>query len=355
MNRPMNRKSGGWSLVELAVVLVVMGALGTVLWRILPLAPQVAAGDAAGRDLARAEQALLGYALAHSHLPEPVNEDGMDVLPTELLGLPSQLKLRYQVQSSLTVPGSAFNPVLPPAFGTTGPPPAPPAVNGLDFCMRLKAASLASMDGMDEVPTAFALMHRGTAGHDQLSATAGFVLPGTSDAASRRVLAIGPGEFASRLACPDRVARVHGAARAAYSAYDLARVAQEYKDFRTFAIQVAEMNKANSDAGVAFAAFDVVYGVMTETIAILQEAAGWPPDPFGIATGIVSHVAATTQLALAIKAVADAAADLEAAKADLVTAESQETAAIANLDRMTNLADQSLIRAQHLDDQGLQP
>ncbi|MGY0558953.1 MULTISPECIES: type II secretion system protein [unclassified Lysobacter] len=351
----MNRKTGGWSLVELAVVLMVMGVLGLALWQTLPLAPKVAAGDSAGRDLARAEQALLGYALAHSQLPAPVNEDGLGVLPTEMLGLPSQLKLRYQVQSSLTAPGSDFKLSLPLAFGLGGPPPAPQQVNGLDFCMRLKSAHLATLDGMNGVPTAFALMHPGQAGHDQLSATAEFVLPGSPGAAGRRVLAIGPGEFASRLACPDRVARARGAAHAAYTAYDLAQIAREYKDFRTFAIQVAKMNKANADTGVAFAAFDVVYGVFTEMIAILQEAAGWPPDPFGIATGIVSHVAATVQLGLAIAAVATAAIDLDSAIEDVETAKDQETAATANLDRMTTLANQSLLRAQHLDEQGLQP
>lgn len=347
-------RQGGWSLVELAVVLAVVGVLGLAVWRLLPLAPQVAAGDAAARDLAVAEQALLGYALAHSRLPAAVTEDGMDVLPVAELGLPSRMKLRYQVQSSLTsTPANMFQPLLPPAL--TAGAVAPPQINGLDLCMRLKAVATGTLGGMQGVPTAFALMHRGGVGDAVLDPTAGFVLPGTSDPMGRRVVAVGPGEFSTRLGCADRVARTHGAARAAYSVYDLALIAQEYKDFRTFAIQVAEMNKDNADTGVAFAAFDVVYGVLTETIAILQEAAGWPPDPLAIATGIVSHVAATVQLGLAIAAVVAADADLQSAISDLETARLQETAAVTNLARMNAMADQSLARAQLLDAQGLQP
>lgn len=350
------RGTGGFSLVEMAVVLVIMGAIGVVLWRMLPLAPKVAAGDIAARELAQAEQALLGYVLAHSRLPAPAIENGVGMLPVDAMGLPAKFKFRYQVQPSLTVsPGDGFAPLLPPPPGAV---PATPTVsgqiNGLDFCIALKAAGNQTLTGMDGIPTAFALMHGGPVGDAQLAAAA-FALPGSAALGERTVAAVGPGELASRLGCPDRIARTQGAARAAYTAYDLTRVATEYERLRIFAIQVAQMNLDNAETGEVFAGFDVAFGIFMEALAILQEAAGWPPDALGIATGIASHVTATAQLAIAIYNLDAAIADVADANAGLTEANSQKTAATDNLARMNALADASLQHALVLDQTGLQP
>ncbi|HYG05139.1 MAG TPA: prepilin-type N-terminal cleavage/methylation domain-containing protein [Stenotrophomonas sp.] len=347
------RGQRGWSLLELSVVLAVLGLLGLVLWRLLPLAPQVAAADAAGRDLAQAEQALVGYALVHHRLPAPVSVGGLAMLPVQELGLPARLQLRYQVQPTLTqAPFNRYEPVLPPAAEGSAPSTSN-QVNGLDLCMALKAVADTSLSGMQDIPTALALMHRGGVGNERTPDD--FVLPGSVDAGSRRVLAVGPNELASRLQCPDRVARTQGAARAANAAYDMARVARRYKDFRTFGIQVAEMNLQQAKANEVFAGFDVAYGVALEAIAILQEAAGWPPDALGIATGIAAHVTATAQLAIAIYNLDQAVKERKEAEAGLQTAKDQETAAIATVSRMDRLASQSLQRALQLDAAGLQP
>ena len=356
MNRHPRQGASGWSLVELAVVLVVMGVMGTVVWRLLPAAPQVAAGDAAGRDLAAAEQALLGYALAHHRLPAPVISNGQQVLPADELGLPSRLVIRYQVQALLTsTPADLFKPLLPPASGHSDVFPALKQINGLDLCMRLKAINAASLDGMQGVPAAFALMHPGGIDNAAMASSADFVLPGTPDPTGRRIIAAGPGEFASRLACPERVARARGAARAAYSGWDLSRVAKEYLAFRTFTVQVAEMNKSNADAIVAIAATNVVIGVMQETVSVLQSSPGFPPDPFATAGGLAGIVATTAQLAVAVAKLASAISAAAKAETAVDTAREQKTAAAANLARMTALADQSLDRALYLDSQGLQP
>ncbi len=353
MSAPAQRRAGGWSLVELTVVLVVTGVLGLALWQVLPLAPKLAAGEAALNDLAHAEQALLGYALAHHRLPEPKNEGGLDMLPVQQLGLPTQMKLRYQVQTSLTIsPGDSLMPLLPPDLLLPGTPP--PQINGLDLCMQLKLATSQTLPGMQGVPTSFALMHAGPTGHDQTAAAA-FALPGSVGIGTRKVLAVGPGELAARLACPDRVARMRAAVSTAYTAYDLARVAKEYRDFRVFAIQVAEMNEDNAQVGVVFAGFDIAWGVAIEVIAILQEAAGWPPDGLAIATGIASHVQATAELVIAILNMVDAEAGLSDAKEATVEAKKQRDAADVNLARMQSLARSSRDSAIQLDQHGLQP
>jgi len=343
------RRVQGWSLVEMAIVLVVMGVLGVALWSFLPLAPKVAAGDVAARELAQAEQALLGHVLAHSRLPAPVLVDGLGMLPVEALGLPASLRVRYQVQPALTVsPGDSFSPMLPPTSGTI------PAVNGLDFCMALMAARALTLNGMEGIPAAFALMHGGPAGHDRLAGAA-FALPGSAALGERVVVAVGPGEFASRLGCPDRVAQAHGAARAAYTAHDLMRVAHEYDKVRTFAIQVAGMNLDNAETSEIFAGFDVAYGVFIGAMAAVQTAVGWPPDALGIVTGIVSHIVAVVQLALAIDSLVSAVQDRQDAEAALVVANNQSAAAQVNLTRMRALASASLLHAQDLDQEGLQP
>src|SRR5690606_22159147 len=140
----------------------------------------------------------VGYALAHDRLPEPVVVDGLGLLPSAELGLPSTIRLRYQVLPALaTTPDERFSPLLPPAY-IGGGTSLSMQLNGLDFCMALKDADAGTLPGMEGIPTAFALMHPGPAGHDsQLSAA--FALPGSAGIGSRHVLAIGPGELASRL------------------------------------------------------------------------------------------------------------------------------------------------------------
>jgi len=346
-------RAGGWSLVEMAIVLVAMGVIGVALWSFLPLAPKVAAGNIAARELAQAEQALLGHVLAHSRLPAPAIVNGVGMLPVEALGMPASLRVRYQVQPSLTVsPGDSFSLMLPPTSGAI--PTVSSAVNGLDFCMGLMAARALSLNGMDGIPAAFALMHGGPAGHDRLAGSA-FALPGSATLGERVVVAVGPGEFASRLGCPDRVAQAHGAARAAYTAHDLVQVANEYDKVRTFAIQVAEMNLDNAQTSEVFAGFDVAYGVFIEAMAIVQTAVGWPPDALGIATGIASHVTGGIQLGLAIDSLVSAVQDRQDAETAVGVANDQSTAAQANLIRMQALASASLLHAQDLDQEGLQP
>lgn len=347
MKRTRPDRAGGWSLVELSVVLLVAGVVGLVLWRVLPLMPEVASGDPAARDLARAEQALLGYALAHSRLPAPVEDHGRRLLPVEALGLPPRLRIEYRVQPQLAdAPTNRFVPALP--GGAAASP-----VNGLDLCMELKDVSGATLEGMQGVPVAFALMHLGSRGLD--GGDSGFALPGSAQIGDRRVLAVGPGEFASRLACPERISAVRAAARAAHAAADMEWVADRNLVFRGFASDVADMNMSNASMALKLATFDVALASATQVMAILQIASGWPPDPAAMAAGAKAEAKAIALLVTASVNLDKAIDRDDQASAALDTAIRQEEAASGNVDRMQALADQALSRARYLDQAGLAP
>ncbi|MDH5821598.1 hypothetical protein QFW77_01135 [Luteimonas sp. RD2P54] len=353
-------RQAGWSLVELAVVLLVMALLSVALVQVLPLGRQVSAADAMQRDLLQAEEALVGHARAHLRLPnadadgDGIEDPGAIVgwLPTRALGLPPGRRVHYRLPQPLAAasPGNRFQPEHPPAAT-----PAPAPVNGLDFCASLAAeqAAAAPMAGLG-VPAAFALAHAGGAGHERMAAPQ-FALPGSEAAVSGRppVAALGLGELAARLACPDRVARVQGGARAAMAAYDIRRVAERYLEFRTFDIRTAELNKLNADVAVASGSFEVAFGVVSEVISILQIAAGWPPDAVAIAIGVAEQVVAVAQMATAIANLTLAVADQADAVEAVETARANELAAQANLQRMQALEQQARERLRELDAAGL--
>ncbi|MDR1853284.1 MAG: type II secretion system GspH family protein [Azoarcus sp.] len=78
---PRQRKSNGFSLVELAVVLAVLGLLAGTL--ITPLAARIDASrrHAADAMLDDVEHALVGFALLHRRLPCPDAGDGVEHPP----------------------------------------------------------------------------------------------------------------------------------------------------------------------------------------------------------------------------------------------------------------------------------
>lgn len=344
----------GWSLVELAIALLIMAVVGLLTWALLPLGRQVYEKDLLDRDLRQVEEALVGYALAHARMPAPVVEKGMPMLPVQELGLPARLKMPYQVQPALTQPATdRFAPVLPPPLdGSAATPPA--QVNGLDFCMALKEQSTASLAGMQGVPTAFAVMHGGPAG-DSRGLHATFVLPGSSAQGPRAVRAIGPGELAARLGCPDRISRTLAAASGAYAAYDLARIAGQNVKVREFALRVAELNESNADTARLFAKLDLSFGILLEVLAGIDLAAGFPPEGLSLAIAIASHPVALTQIGLAAAAVADAEAEYTEAQAATQQAKERLDTARQHEQRMKDLAAAARSRALELDRRGLQP
>lgn len=326
-----HRRQRGVSLIELAVGLVIAALLATLLLTVVPLGNEVADGERQQRELARADEALLGYLRSHGRLPaaDQTGDGRGDAgvsegwLPVTELGLPTRLRVRYQVQPTLaTAPGDVFRPFLPPDYrgelGTAG--------NGLDMCMRLllNQRDGLSVGGLD-MPVAYYLGHPGAPGHgtgpaDAVWNAAGQPVPGAATAPTL-TLAAGPAELASRLACPERLARAQGGAQAAYAAYSALRVSDFNRDFRAFDVKIAQLIVDHATTTRNLAIYALADAIASEAVAVVLTAAGWPPDKLSLMVGAKYLAAglagATLSLALAIKGIVDAEKALNEANADL--------------------------------------
>jgi prepilin-type N-terminal cleavage/methylation domain-containing protein len=158
----INKRSSGFTLVEMAVGLVVLGLLLVLAWRIGFGAAQRIRDVEAPQALQAADQALLGFAAAHSRLPCPDttgqgneqcgNGNSIGALPWRTLGLARAdvRGLRYGVyrdgvELDLSGPSAedSFRPFLalePSAAGIapTAYNQALGQANGLDLCDRLR-------------------------------------------------------------------------------------------------------------------------------------------------------------------------------------------------------------------------
>lgn len=325
------RLQRGMSLVELAVSLSIAALVTVLVATLLPLGTRVAQGERELRELAEAEQALLGYMRSHNRLPaadadgDGIGDPGTTTgwLPVAEMGLPSRLRIRYQVEPTLTAPpGDLFRPMLPPEVQSGQPLSA----NGLDVCMRLLLNQRAGLSAVGAgVPVAYYLGHPGAPGHDGIAVetvwqSGARPLPGSLDAASPTVAA-GPGELAGRLACPDRLARAQGGAQAAYAAYSALRMGDFHHEFREFDVRIAELVAGQAETTRTLAIYRLADAISSEAVAIVLTAAGWPPNKPGIVAGgkwLAGRMGgATLSLAVAINGLASAEAALGKAQEDL--------------------------------------
>lgn len=358
----------GWSLLELAVVIVIMGILGTVVWRMLPAASQVARGDMAGDALVEADQALAGFLLANNRLPAADTDgDGREnagatsgSLPYRTLGSRAS-RLRYAVSPTLAIAAAVtFSPLLPSDVPTEAPNNGVAyahKANGLDLCLAL--ASLQSgaggmkLDG--NVSAAYALDMPAAPGNEAPAPEpVDFPLPGTAAAIGRRVLAVGPGELAVRLQCPDRVARTLAAARAAYAAYDMRRFADSFLATRQFTAHVADTNQTFATINIVMNSFDIALGTAIEVFAIGLDVVGWPPAS-GVAFAVVAHAAAALGLGLSGYNMSVAKANLDQAQAQVKDEAAQLDAATANDTEAKQRYADAYYRLRMLDEAGLNP
>lgn len=342
--RPHGRQ--GFSLVEMSLVLVIVGAMGMVMWKFMPAFKSLPAiARLTATPLERSGDALDGYILANGRLPCPATSVGGaeacgangEWLPARTLGLNLPEPVRYgvyrapAVDADLAVLNDRYQPLLPPGVVSAQ------QLNGLDFCVAL-INSLRTPPGVQpltagaqRVPIAYGLAVAGAGDadgdgspFDGLNRLAGrFELAGAArnavqDDASR---AVGAGELLTRLGCVTRLSAVNGAARAAYAAYDIDRFAGLYADFRDFDIQGMEGNVEGANVGLILASLGLAVssaGALTAAIEA-EQSKGLTVVVAGVAIFAWDLAIAGEVLAIVAKVAADDALKLSQSKLQLAT------------------------------------
>jgi prepilin-type N-terminal cleavage/methylation domain-containing protein len=346
----------GFTLIELAVVLAVAAALGTVIWRLYPAMRSSATIDVPAAALDEAKLAIEGFVLRTHRLPCPApqnNTDGIEncagnravgAIPFATLGLsatPALRTLRYGVyrNADAMVSQDADLAALKRRYAPLRPDTSVPISgnsNGLDFCVGLKNAInmpttlSANADGM---PVAYVIAHPGQNGsfdgvHTTLIPAFEFAGKPASSSYDDRVAAIGMGEVFARLNCVERLSAANSSVRALYAAYDTDRVAQQYADYRVFVERVRLNSKNFAAVALAQAIVDgAIAAVGAQAAATLTAATGG-----GAAAVIAPAAAAITVAALAL---AGATAAEISAELAYITAQNQRTAAANHIANVT--------------------
>lgn len=340
LNRSLGQR--GFTFIELAISLVVIGVVGLAVWQLIPATQDVAEGDPAERMLANARISLEGYVLQHHRLPCPdATGDGLEDcssagsghLPWQTLGLsPDSGVLRYGVHRSgihdLTLALPRFAPDLPPGHGSN-------VINGLDFCAGVRDAANASTGfQVGGMRAAYALAHPGPNGQFEAGNVAGFELPGTHPGGGYDdlVYASGLHELFARLDCHSRLAAVGVKGRAAYAAYDLNRNMELFRDYRSFAYEVRRSNLEFAIANLVLASLDMLNAIGTSVSAISVAA-----NSAGVGAGVIAG---------AVAAIGAAAASLVAASVQVALAEIARDKAERQKESAMALYLQSLMEAQ---------
>ena len=367
-------RQGGYSLIELAVVLLIVGLLGVATWRFLPNIEQVLGMHASQNRLTVAEDSLLGFARLHGRLPCPdVTGDGREdcsyggkiitrgQLPTSDLGLsPDDRSILYGVSrvsnadpskdADLGAKLNRYQPMMPTGQDLSI------NLNGLDLCAGLRdlnqhpGSAIDVGSGATAMPVAIALADPGMDHKfNGLNAT-GFALPmqAHSPQYDDLVIALGVSQLMGRLDCASTMSSVQGAVHAAYAAYDVKLYAIQYSDFRTFLQAVAQSAVQDATVALGLAVADLAIGIANGTTAI-----GLAFVTEGIEAPLVVMTAA--DIVSAIASLAATIADLDSANADLVVANAEAAAATAYLTDMSNKYSAEKLKASRADTGGLIP
>ena len=337
------RKPGGFSLIEVAVVLAIAVVIGLAIWKMLPALRGTTSQDTPQAQLLEAQQALEGFVVRQSRLPCPdLDNDGLEDcasvasaggLPYKTLGLSAGSTVRYGAfrnPNNVTLTADAdlvaaklrYTPPVPPV-----PVLAASVAGGLDFCVALKNAIAVSPGGVvtaGAIPVAYALVHPGENGRiEAVNTTTSFAIGAAARDATYddRVLSAGLSEMFGRVNCPERLGQANGAARASYAAYDIDREAEFHERFRRFDVRVQTQNLAVANLNLLIAIADAAITVMATAIGAAAAA-----DTKGV-TLVLSVIAlplAVAQsaygLAQAILEVPKAQASLNESRANLVSA-----------------------------------
>ena len=320
-------RSGGFSLVELAVVLVILGVISLVLLQFLGAASQERRETASRDLLTRADDALLAFAMVNSRLPCPaVAGSGVEdcsgsqvgTLPYRSLGLPdaNARKIRYgvlrrpglrKVDADLAQRLDRFDPLR--VFEGVGTELPLGNANGLDLCWALRTAQQSPADPAylhvtrPDAPTsiadnvAYALALPGQSqpfSGNQASTAPAFDSPRRRSSADHqdRVVAVGLDQLWTRMRCGDNLAAAsHAHFNTAAAIAILHKALKDYKIQLEISTKLADANVMNGNAAVASAAAGLLSaaGGVADTISEGLASAGIVA--FRVALGVVGSVA----------------------------------------------------------------
>lgn len=361
MQRSSRLRQAGLSLVELAVSLAIIGVLGVLAWRWVASEREPLQRPAIMGQLAEAQAAVEGYVLAQGRLPCPApttsgTSDCSDaaavLIPWRTLGLSSRFsQLRYRVnqagdynlanlatpntvmpnlgfdyaQGILAAPQNAeVDPALGRLRGATGAIPLAVTqsalTNGLDWCRVVRrygadaappAGVLRATNPLDStsITLAFIIAHPGFNNVFEGNNTGtNFDFPGRAqtDTFDDLAVGVGPSDLSARIGCVARLSAMQAAAQGAYTAYDNARVAQEYWRLRKFDIVQAKSAKEGAETGVLLAAMNVAIAAGSAALAVASAANTEGLTIAGIALSIANAVSAAVETGLAATDLAEA-------------------------------------------------
>jgi hypothetical protein len=363
----MRRRHRGFSLIELAVVLVGAGLMLGVVWQLRPLWESRGAqpGPDQGALIADARESLAGFALTHAQLPcadadgngRGDCDSGGEGLPWRDLGIrePSH-PIRYVPAASLTSePGDE-------AYQPAGVDDN--QQNGLDLCANLLQAGSSGSgvpvgSSAQTVASAFVLAAPGADRTFQgNNRAAGFDLPGRRRASSDDiVVAQGLRGLAARLGCPERLARARTAAASAQATASLERVAALNRDFREVAFNIQQMNLEDVRASLVHATTLAAVTSLLYVVEAVTIAQGSPePLTASALLGIAGETAVLGSVLGRIMAELGVAADrLNTRDDQFGNARDNRRNARDFYDRVAAEAERQRKRAEEADKRGLLP
>jgi len=339
------RLNQGYTLIELAFGLVVLGVLVVALWRFGFTATQRIEQMEAPQTLVAADQALIGFIAANNRLPCPdTDNDGLENcggaaigrLPVVTLGLARAdvLNVRYGVfrsatnNADLVVASDRFYPWLTRIPSVAGVAPVAfteplGAINGIDFCHALRLAGALPV-GLASISTALNIRAPDTAliknvayalslpgvGSDpavNMNAVANsFASPTQPVSMAYRdtVLAVDFGQLFDRMSCGAVLAATgHAHPNAASAAAIMYGAMLDYKVQLDLQAEIAEVGVLSAGAGVASAAAGVLSGaseVLTGSSLTLSTIGAMAPSIPLAAAGIALSIAGTVSAAIAL-------------------------------------------------------
>lgn len=340
----------GFSLLELAVVLVVLGVVTVLLVRFLGTAARERHEFASAELLARADSALLAFAMINSRLPCPDSDGNGDEdcgsgeqvgrLPYKTVGLPdaNARKIRYGVlrhpdssaqdDADLARSRDRYYP-LHVGYNNIASEIPLGTRNGLDLCWALRTAQDGPADPaylhvtrpqapteiLDNIAYAVALPRGGDAfSGRQATDSAAFDSPRRPTAPDfhDRVLAVGLDQLWTRMHCGGNVAAAgHAHFNAAASIAIMDKALKDYKKQLEVSVEMAEAGVTNGEAAIAggVSAIANAGAGMSDAISEGLASTGVVAYKVGLAaTGVAAGVGVTITAAF-MKADADTALD----------------------------------------------